>query len=227
MKVEFNRKGAERKALVTAISEILEIKPKYLGMPSTAYDFGGLIIDKIGALEFYDNVFPKDISDLLNKLAERGFTGECKEEPSESKKGEQGTNLGLTVAIPRDKVQLYNLAKILENKGDLIKKALGVTNLEVQDDEEKISFPWFVDIDEEYLMVYTRFIEKLCKMSISAKRINDTSKVVVNEKYAFRCFLLRLGFIGDEYKKDRKILLEKLTGSSAFRNVGHKDEISK
>ena len=38
-----------------------------------------------------------------------------------------------------------------------------------------------------------------------------------NEKYAFRCFLLRLGFIGDEYKTDRKVLLANLDGSSAFK----------
>ena len=76
-------------------------------------------------------------------------------------------------------------------------------------------------------MTYTKFIAALCKMSMKAKRVNDTSKVIVNEKYAFRCFLLRLGFIGNEYKKDRKILLEKLSGSSAFRNGGHEDEVSK
>ncbi len=39
-----------------------------------------------------------------------------------------------------------------------------------------------------------------------------------NDKYAFRCFLLRLGFIGDEYKAARKILLGNLTGNSAFRH---------
>ena len=38
-----------------------------------------------------------------------------------------------------------------------------------------------------------------------------------NEKYAFRCFLLRLGFIGDEHKTSRKILLRNLSGSSAFK----------
>lgn len=31
MRVEFNRTGAERKALVTAIGEILGTKPKYRG----------------------------------------------------------------------------------------------------------------------------------------------------------------------------------------------------
>ena len=40
---------------------------------------------------------------------------------------------------------------------------------------------------------------------------------VENDKYAFRCFLLRLGFIGDEYKLTRKILLENLEGSAAFK----------
>ena len=38
--------------------------------------------------------------------------------------------------------------------------------------------------------------------------------------YAFRCFLLRLGFIGSEYKAERKILLKNLSGSSAFKNGG-------
>ena len=42
-------------------------------------------------------------------------------------------------------------------------------------------------------------------------------KIVDNEKYAFRCFLLRLGFIGTEYKTERKILLRNLSGSSAFK----------
>ncbi|NCC69938.1 MAG: virulence protein, partial [Clostridia bacterium] len=54
--------------------------------------------------------------------------------------------------------------------------------------------------------------------------VNSTEKAVENEKYAFRCFLLRLGFIGSEYKSERKILLANLTGSSAFKNGQTKDE---
>ena len=54
-------------------------------------------------------------------------------------------------------------------------------------------------------------------MSRNAKRVTATEKPVENEKYAFRCFLLRLGFIGDEYKTDRKVLLANLDGSSAFK----------
>ena len=36
--------------------------------------------------------------------------------------------------------------------------------------------------------------------------------------YAFRCFLLRLGFIGDEYKAARRVLLKNLTGNGAWKN---------
>ena len=44
-----------------------------------------------------------------------------------------------------------------------------------------------------------------------------------NEKYEFRCFLLRLGFIGDDTKAQRKILMENLAGSAAFK-AGKKGE---
>ncbi len=43
-------------------------------------------------------------------------------------------------------------------------------------------------------------------------------KRVDNEKFAFRVFLIRLGFIGDDYKAARKILLSNLSGNSAFKN---------
>jgi hypothetical protein len=56
------------------------------------------------------------------------------------------------------------------------------------------------------------------------KRVNVTDKATPNERYAFRCFLLRLGFIGPEYKNERKILLKNLDGSSAFKNGQRKAE---
>lgn len=232
MRVEFNRTGAERKALVTAISEILGTKAKYMGMPTTAYDFGGLIVDKTGALEFEENIFPKDINDLLQKLSDRGFIAEGNEVSEESKETPQSENVGLTVAIPIEKVGVGNLTNLLDAKGELIKKALGVDDIRIKIDEEKVSFPWFSELpDVDTAKTYTRFISKLCEMSKKQKRINNTENKVENEKYAFRCFLLRLGFIGDEYKADRKILLKNLSGSSAFKNVAKKevsdDEISK
>lgn len=226
MRVEFNRIGAERKALVTAISEILGTKAKYMGMPTAAYDFGGLIVDKTGALEFEENIFPKDIKDLLQSLAEKGFTAENSkgleqdeevfEEPEETPHSE---SVGLTVAVPLEKVKVGNLTNLLEAKGELIKKALGADDIRIEVDKEKVSFPWFSELlDADTCKAYQNFIAALCKMSKEQKRINSTEKEVTNEKYAFRCFLLRLGFIGAEYKADRKILLKNLEGSAAFKN---------
>ena len=83
--------------------------------------------------------------------------------------------------------------------------------------EDRVAFPWFAEVEPDAAMAYTKFIAALCRMSKEAKRVTATQKEVENEKYAFRCFLLRLGFIGAEYKKDRKILLQNLTGSAAFR----------
>jgi CRISPR/Cas system-associated protein endoribonuclease Cas2 len=63
-------------------------------------------------------------------------------------------------------------------------------------------------------------------MARNSKRITAKEHEVPNEKYAFRCFLLRLGFIGAEYKGYRKILLERLSGSAAYRDGGKKDAVS-
>lgn len=72
--------------------------------------------------------------------------------------------------------------------------------------------------DAEEIKHYTQFIEALCKMAIDHNRVASIPKKSENEKYDFRCFLLRLGFIGDEYKTLRKFLLKNLTGNAAFKN---------
>lgn len=79
-------------------------------------------------------------------------------------------------------------------------------------------FPWIRGVPIEEVDTYAKFVSALCRMSRESKRTLKREKEVANEKYAFRCFLLRLGFIGDEYKKDRKILLSKLDGSSAYKS---------
>lgn len=216
MELKYEMKGAERKKLVQAIEDLISYKAKYLGMPSAAYEIGTFTVSKEGTVTSTANENLEDLEKIL--AGDYGIS---------LKTSEPVATQGLTVAITRNNVNLSKLEKILGNKGDLIKKALGITDLEIKEDEEKVSFHWFENTDKEHLMTYTKFIEALCKMSVNAKRINESSKEVINKKYAFRCFLLRLGFIGDEFKRDRKLLLEKLSGSSAFRNGGHKDEISK
>ena len=205
-------------------------------MPTCAYEIDYFTVTKDGALEFDDRADSEEIENLLEQLAERGFTAadsgeeETAEKVSENADAEpEGESVGLTVAIPLDKVAVGNLTKLLDAKGSLIKKALGIADLPIEITEDAVSFPWFsLSPDLDSAKAYTDFIAALCRMSKEQKRINVTEKEVTNEKYAFRCFLLRLGFIGAEYKADRKILLKNLTGSSAFKTAKEAadDEIS-
>ena len=238
MRIEFHRTGAERKALVTAIGEILEFRPKYKGMPSAAYEIDYFTVTKEGTLEFDDRADSEEVENLLEQLAERGIVAAPAEmaqawlnarEAELSEKSEtepQEANAGLTVEIPLDKVAVGNLTKLLDAKGNLIRKALGITDLRIEVLEDHVAFPWFSQADSNSAAAYTHFISALCEMSRNAKRVTATEKPVDNEKYAFRCFLLRLGFIGSEYKAERKILLKNLTGSSAFKNGGVSHEFS-
>lgn len=236
MRIEFNKTGAERKALVKAISEITGAAAVYKYMPTCAYEIDYFTVTKDGALEFDDRADNEAIETLLEQLAERGFTAAEMSDAAAEKVSEdaatepQGESVGLTVTIPLDKVAVGNLTKLLDAKGSLIKKALGIAELPIEIGEDALSFPWFdTRVDADTAKAYTDFIAALCRMSKEQKRINATEKDVTNEKYAFRCFLLRLGFIGAEYKADRKILLKNLTGSSAFKTVKEAadDEVSK
>ena len=214
MKIDFNLKGAERKELVKAISRITGIKAEYQGMPTTNFVIGDFTVTAEGALVYDDKI---DAGELLNELAEAGFEGTAdKSEGKELKVPEPNI---LTIEMPADKVNTENLQKLLDAKGALIRKALGIDSLAFEIHEDRVSFPWFIDPAPDYALAYTQFIAAICKMSTEQKRVTAKVREVNNEKYAFRCFLLRLGFIGNEFKQSRKILLSNLDGSSAFKTV--------
>ena len=201
-----------RKAVAVRLAEITEAEARYTRVPRCAYEVGAYIIEKDGSITTAEG------ADLqpLKILAAEGLI-EPFEMPTEELAAEEEA-INLTVEIPFDKVNVGNLTKLLDAKGDLIKKALGVDDIRIEMKDDRVAFPWFTEVEPDAAVAYTNFIAALCRMSKEAKRVTATQKEVENEKYAFRCFLLRLGFIGVEYKKDRKILLKNLTGSAAFRN---------
>ena len=55
-------------------------------------------------------------------------------------------------------------------------------------------------------------------MAKEAKRVTTEEKATESEKNTFRIFLLRLGFIGADYRQTRAILMEHLSGHAAFKN---------
>lgn len=117
-----------------------------------------------------------------------------------------------------------NLKKIVASKATLLKQALETDDLPITECDGKIVFPWFTlhGLDGE-ADAYNRLVAALCKMAKNQKRVTATEKPIENGKYTMRLFLIRLGFIGDEYKTARKILLRNLTGNSSWKS-GHKPE---
>lgn len=134
----------------------------------------------------------------------------------------------LTISLPDDltEEEFTKLQNLVASKASLFKKALGTDDLTIQRSDGKISFPWFHGTDSARAQAYAKLVTALCQMAKKSKRIIAKEHEVLNEKYTFRCFLLRLGFIGQEYKECRKILLENLRGSAAYRDGVKCHEIS-
>ena len=134
----------------------------------------------------------------------------------------------LSISLPRSlftETALKNLDALLRSKGRLIRHAFDIKEATYTLIDDRITFAWLHGtITDETAKAYAEFISKLCEMARTQKRVTAKEKIVDNEKYAFRCFLLRLGMIGNAYKVSRKILLQNLTGSSAFKSGHRKGE---
>ncbi len=245
MTINYNVTGTERKRLADYISGFMGTDKKYLGAPTFAYQIGYLTVSKDGAVSFEDRGYNSDIDALMAELEGQGFHTEdtiakadtaedaaeldeanASTEP-EAAPAEDGATqphgCGLTVTLPAASLPseaLANLTSLLAAKGRLIQKALGVEALPVEVSPDTVSFPWFEgrDLDADEVKTYTHLIAALCDMARNQKRITAKEKATDNDKYAFRCFLLRLGFIGAEFKEERKILLRNLSGNSAFKS---------
>mgnify|MGYP000890321755 CR=1 FL=1 len=242
MKIHYSITKEQRKKLVEVVGRTLGVQPIYCGAPGApmfAYKVGAFEITRDGSICFGDEADEAKVERMRTALREAGFVAE--EEESEMTTAEVETagaaavetaattddENSLTISLPRSsftETALKNLDALLASKGKLIQKAFNIEKATYTLTDEMIKFAWFHGkIAEDTVRAYTDFISKLCEMAQKQKRAVAKEKVVENEKYAFRCFLLRLGMIGDDYKTSRRILLQNLTGSSAFK-CGHRKE---
>ena len=175
-------------------------------------------MDKEGVLHIPEGAEEETVEDLIRQLREHGFQGDAEVTEEVTVQQEK-----LTIVIPKESLTdtaLENLQKIIANKQMLFQRAFQTDSTEIEITDEKINFTWFpYTVDGDDIAAYTQFISRLCDMARDAKRVSSKPTETDNDKYSFRCFLLRLGFIGKEYKTARKILLRNLTGNSAFRSV--------
>lgn len=201
--------GRERKAIAAVISGAAGGQVRYTGAPGFVYEAGGWSVDRDGAVHSPETSLGeiKSVRPVIEALDGAGLTAEgC-----------------LTIKLSADghgEATLENLKNLLISKETLIKKALGTDGgLAVSVEDGAIVFPfWKATLNADELQTYITLAWRLSEQAKTQKRASQTEKPADNEKYAFRCFLLRLGFIGEEFKTERKVLLGRLCGNSAFRS---------
>ena len=228
MKANYNMTGKERKALVDAIAAITGEAAEYQFVPTCAYKIGNITVDKEGAVICEDE---EKLGRVMVRLGQMGYYPDA-EQPADPEPGQEtvqeaiepaqepeGETTGLTISLPLASANVGTLRNLISAKESLIKKAFGITDTRINITEEKIEFPWFDrELTPEETNAYMLFLTQLCKLSKELKHASCKPVETDNEKYAFRTWLLRMGFIGPDFKAARKILLKNLSGSSAFRN---------
>ena len=251
MRYNYNLSGSDRKPLVEAISQILDKPAVYQGAPSFAYTVGDFTVDRNGILSYTSNIHPDFAAVLISDLQERGFVAEIisdtdDDEPTTENAYDTDENEAivteniastevtdtdssdiLTIEVPDNGFTpeaKENIRKIVASKKTVLEKALESDGLPIVEKDGKITFPWFTlhGIDGE-ADAYGHLVTAICKMAKEQKRVTATEKPIENEKFTMRLFLIRLGFIGDEYKTARKILLRNLSGNASWKS-GHKPE---
>lgn len=252
MIAHYNLRSTNRKELALAVSEIINKPLNYKGAPSFDYEAGEFTIGKYGTLS---GELTQELLDALAERgfvdpeSGRAFViEELMEEPAEIYIPElapqrnydcdyyydgPSPNDGpdrITIEMPLEgfiESSLTNLERMIASKAELIKRAIGMDELSIEKTETTINFPWFsAESTGDEVAAYSHFICALCKAAKEQSRVTAKEKPVDNEKFAFRVFLIRLGFVGNEYKVTRKILLRNLTGNSAFKNGKPKTEVS-
>ena len=221
MTIVFHLTGENRKTLVNTISEIIGIQAVYQFMPTCAYKIGECYtVTKEGNLEISDSADSKETEHLMEELKKRGYDVPETAEPESTK---------LTVQMPADffdEHTLSNLQQICENKAALFQAAFQTDTLDIISSDEKVEFPWFKVEQDGDADACCTFISMLCEFAKNQSRINRKPDTSDNPKYTMRCFLIRLGMVGAEFKTARKAILRNLTGNSAFRKVGDTDAVS-
>ena len=69
------------------------------------------------------------------------------------------------------------------------------------------------------IKAYIQLCLAISAQALTTKAASATRPQTDNPKYTFRCWLLRLGLIGDEFKTARKHLLANLPGNAAWRQA--------
>lgn len=91
-------------------------------------------------------------------------------------------------------------------------------------DSDKLTFDGFGQAqDADHVQTFMKLAGAMNRMALTQKRVQAKDVDDSNEKYSLRVWLIRLGLNGADCKADRKLLMENLSGHSAFRNDAERE----
>ena len=147
------------------------------------------------------------------------------DEQDESRTDDGKTRLAISLPIEPFKNShgsLQRLKDLIGSKETLLKIALGTEDLTFQTDDEKVSFPWFT-LEEpgrasDEVDAYTKLIVAMARKAVTQSRVSGKERPNPDPRLAMRLFLINLGFIGDEFKSARAILLRNFKAGNSSMN---------
>ena len=230
MKIKFVLENGKRRPLANALGEAMNAEVRYLGAPTFCFEVGGCLLDRDGLVDIPVEAKPIEV---LSKLAAAGFHAEgigpgpkapAQEKPMhEETEQAEPAGEGFIISIPAQDFNARirdNLDKLLAAKGSLIMAALGVDRLTYTEGERYLNFDIYDEEPEKKeLLACTNLLYALYRTAREQVRVTAKAQADIdNPKYAMRCFLLKLGFIGPEYKETRSVLLSRLPGNGSFKS---------
>lgn len=216
-------------------------KPKYLGAPGFKYEIGPYTVTRNGDLQLEGSAD----QEFLDHMRDSGFMEKGEEEgikvPFLTDDVTARMNL---ISLMASKLPLINKAigeknafiirkgfqKKLKamNPGDLDAFRSALVSLDASRNlrgfvfyDDKVIFTGFPkNVSELEMEAYKQLAECLVRKSEKMRWVKQTAtQEVENEKFTFRCFLVQIGMIGDEYDTTRKLLIANLDGDGcAYKN---------
>jgi len=232
MTIHFEGANERRKELVQALADATGCKSEYLGAPDFDYKVGDYIVHRDGSVEADDLMDAKEIGIALQALRGRGFIpldGEWNRSEEAPTEQEMLSCLnathegGIALSFPKADLSaeaIANVKKLIAAKAPLIRLALEVDDLPIEEEEDRLTFTWLpTSAPHEMIEATAHLLAAIIKLAKKLKRVTVTERETDNPRYAFRCLLLRLGFIGDEYKQMRKTLMRGIPGNGSKRHL--------
>lgn len=247
-RIELELTGITRKRAAELLAEQFESPPKYSfggdkytvtdsrGREWVALPCPGVRAEKwnngrmVGANHLYQVkvctpfLFENEF-DTLGEMLERMETGGASLNES--------TSMAVALDMAGLEIQskfIGNLSKIYESKGTLLQKALdrnfnGIADCSLLEETGTVSLPLFpASFYPEDAKGYIQLSQGICGFAAKSKPLRNRENDSQNEKFQLRTWLVRLGFIGEEYKHARKMLTENLDGNSAWLRKAEPEE---